>query len=322
MNGDALANQLDQALDRLFAGQPPAADVVLAGLLATTQGLEDLPSEGFKDRLWADLERKIAMTPANVPAGYRNLVPFLMVPDVDQMLGFLTGAFGAELVHKSGQKEPFPHDYAQVRVGDTTLMMSSPHDPARPTALHLYVDGVDDAYRRAIGAGAKTIGFGEMTGEPADHHYGERSGSVTDPGGNHWYLAERATSKIRHAEMGAVTPYLHPAGAGRLIEFLQRAFGADIVERYEDAGRVAHAKMRIGASILEMGDASPQAPAMPSAFYLYVGDVDAVYGHALAAGATSAEAPRVQPWGDYNAWVTDPFGNEWFISEYRPRGAQ
>ena len=65
-----------------------------------------------------------------------------------------------------------------------------------------------------------------------------------------------------------------------------------------------------------MGEAHGKYQPMRSMFYLYLPDVDAVYRRALAAGATSIEEPKDQSYGDRNAGVRDPFGNEWYIATH------
>ncbi len=316
MTPHALAEQLDQAITALLRRRAPEpSDPGVEALLTIAAPLVALPAAGFKERLRIELERKTLMTAATVkmPAGFRNLTPYLQTPGIAREIAFLEAAFGAEVVYRS----PAPgHEHAQVRIGDSMLMLSSgPNIVARPMSLHIHIDGVDEVYRRALAAGATPFAAGTSTGEPVDHPYGERSGYVTDPAGNHWYIGERATSQIRHPQMGTVTPYMHPESAVRLIEFLERAFNAELVVRHEHEGRVAHAQARIGDSIVEMGD-NPQA-IEPAAYYLYVADADAAYRQALEAGATSAQPPAMQEWGDYNAWVTDPFGNHWFLAEHR-----
>jgi len=75
-------------------------------------------------------------------------------------------------------------------------------------------------------------------------------------------------------------------------------------------GRVMHVKMRIGDSILEMGEADMG----PSAFYVYVDDPDAAYRNALAAGATSLWEPADQPYGHRTAAIRDAWGNQWYVA--------
>ena len=145
---------------------------------------------------------------------------------------------------------------------------------------------------------------------------GERIAAVKDIGGNEWYIARRLDpTPIQDLHNLAV--YFHPVGAPKFIDFLQKAFGAEVVERHQsNEGFVYHAKVRIGDSIVEMGEAHDQWQPMSSAIYLYVEDVDATYKQALSAGATSALEPTNQPYGDRTAWVNDEFGNVWYLSTW------
>lgn len=111
-----------------------------------------------------------------------------------------------------------------------------------------------------------------------------------------------------------VTPYIVAKGVPDLLEFLKRAFRAEETERCKDPdGSVAHAEVRIGDSVVMMGEArGPHAP-MPACLYLYVPDTDAVYRGAIAAGAESIQEPADQFYGDRCAGVKDRFGNQWWI---------
>jgi PhnB protein len=85
-----------------------------------------------------------------------------------------------------------------------------------------------------------------------------------------------------------VTPYLIVRGVPGLIDFMTRAFQAEVHERMETPdGTVMHAEVKIGDSIIMMGEASEKYPPMPGGLYLYVKDTDAVYRRALEAGAVS-----------------------------------
>ncbi len=116
-----------------------------------------------------------------------------------------------------------------------------------------------------------------------------------------------------------VTPYLIVTAAARLIEFLQKAFGAKETHprMARPDGTVMHAEVKIGDSILMMGEAGGQFQPMPAGFYLYVKDTDAVYRRALEAGATSVSEPADQFYGDRNAGVRDPVGNVWWIATHQ-----
>jgi PhnB protein len=79
-------------------------------------------------------------------------------------------------------------------------------------------------------------------------------------------------------------------------------------------GTVGHAALRIGDSVVELADASPEWPAMPSAMQVYVSDTDAAYHRALKAGASSLLPPATQFFGDRTASVRDSSGNNWYIA--------
>ena len=148
-----------------------------------------------------------------------------------------------------------------------------------------------------------------------DQPYGDREASVSDLAGNQWYIATHQSGGHVPAGLGTVTPYLHPRGSDRLIEFLKQAFAAEEmqIERTPD-NTVKHAKIRVGGSVIEMGEAHGEWGPMPTMFYLYVDDVDAAYRRALAASAASLEEPAVQPYGERRAAVRDAFDNQWYLA--------
>jgi len=115
-----------------------------------------------------------------------------------------------------------------------------------------------------------------------------------------------------------VTPYLVVQGAANLIDFLKHAFDAKEIERMaRPDGLVTHAEVKIGDSIVMMGEASGEKKPTTSMLYLYVNDTDAVYKRALQAGATSVMEPADQFYGDRNAGVKDPAGNRWWIATHK-----
>lgn len=114
-----------------------------------------------------------------------------------------------------------------------------------------------------------------------------------------------------------VTPYLIVEGAAGLLEFVKSAFGAEERFRMDGPdGSIGHAEVMIGDSIVMVGDAGDEWPAMPAFIYLYVDDCDATYERALAAGATSVREPADQFYGDRNATVRDVQGNSWGIATH------
>jgi uncharacterized glyoxalase superfamily protein PhnB len=115
----------------------------------------------------------------------------------------------------------------------------------------------------------------------------------------------------------SVTPYLVVDGAARLIDFLEQTFDAEEVERFAAPGnRVGHAEVRIGDSVVMLGDAHGEHKAMQAMLYAYVDDVDASFQRALAAGGTSVQAPTDHFYGDRSGGVKDPCGNVWYITTH------
>jgi PhnB protein len=116
----------------------------------------------------------------------------------------------------------------------------------------------------------------------------------------------------------SVTPYLAVEGAEKLLDFMKRAF--DAVEVHEcmrrPDGTIQHAEVRIGDSVVMLGEANGRWTPRPSTLYLYVNDTDATYRRALEAGAASLMEPANQFYGDRNAGVQDPSGNFWWIATH------
>jgi uncharacterized glyoxalase superfamily protein PhnB len=112
------------------------------------------------------------------------------------------------------------------------------------------------------------------------------------------------------------TPYLVVPGVAKLIDFLKQAFGAEERERMaQPDGRIMHAEVKIGDSIIMMGEPTPEMmEQIPAMIYLYVPDADATYQKALRAGAKSVMEPADQFYGDRSGAVEDPSGNKWWIA--------
>jgi len=114
-----------------------------------------------------------------------------------------------------------------------------------------------------------------------------------------------------------VTPYLVVDGATNVLDFVKQVFGAEEKLRMDAPdGKIGHAEVQIGDSIVMMGDAGAENPAMPAMIHLYVDDCDATYERALAAGAKSEREPTDQFYGDRSAGVRDAAGNLWWIATH------
>jgi len=115
---------------------------------------------------------------------------------------------------------------------------------------------------------------------------------------------------------GTVTPFLRVADAAKQIEFLQKAFAAQLTFRMNGLdGSLIHAEVKIGDSMVMIGQAPP-GQEMRSMINLYVPDTDALYHSAIAAGATSIREPADQFYGDRSGGVRDAGGNEWWMATH------
>jgi PhnB protein len=115
-----------------------------------------------------------------------------------------------------------------------------------------------------------------------------------------------------------VTPYLVATGADKTIEFMKKAFGAELTfePMMRPDGKIGHADLVIGNSHVMISEASEQHPAMPAMIHLYVPNVDAVYQMAMKAGGSSVMEPTDQFYGDRGSSVKDPAGNHWYIATH------
>ena len=121
------------------------------------------------------------------------------------------------------------------------------------------------------------------------------------------------------------TPYLYLSEAAKALAFYQRAFGAaELVRMDAPGGRIAHAEVKIGNSIVmladelpEMGNRSPKTLGGASgSILLYVPDADAAFDRAVKAGAKAMRPVELQFWGDKMGALEDPFGHQWSIATH------
>jgi PhnB protein len=122
----------------------------------------------------------------------------------------------------------------------------------------------------------------------------------------------------------SITPYLMVRGAARAIAFYRQAFGAEEVMRFDEPdGRIGHAEIRIGDSLVMLADENdgfvgPQTLGGAGvSLVLYIEDVDATFAQAVAAGATVRRPVADQFYGDRMGTLADPFGHVWSIGTHR-----
>jgi PhnB protein len=316
-----LIEQLDAAVEAVVQAQPiMKVSDELRPVVEVARQLRNLPRKEFREKLKAELERSLAMTTATatgVRPGFHTITPYLIVADAPATIDFLKQAFGAEETVRGIGSAGGIH--AELRLGDSMLMIGGGGAGTRlrqeikpmPTGLHFYVHNTDELYERALAAGATSLHA------VMDMEYGERSAAVRDPGGNEWYIA--TAHRQLPAGFRTINVYLHPYRVDRLVDFAKRAFRAEEVEvhRTDPQGPVVHGELRIGDSILEMGEAHGQWQPMPTMLYLYLDDPDSAYERAILAGAISLWSPADQNYGDRNAGVQDEWGNQWILASHR-----
>ena len=122
-----------------------------------------------------------------------------------------------------------------------------------------------------------------------------------------------------------VSPYLIVDGAARALDFYKQAFGATELFRLQGPdGKIGHAEIRIGDTVIMLADVHPEFDAngprhyggSPVGLHLYVEDADAVAGRAVAAGAKVKRPVADQFYGERQGTLEDPFGHTWYVSTH------
>ena len=119
-----------------------------------------------------------------VPEGYHTATPYLVVPGVGRVIDFLQQTFDAKEIHERTTRPDGTVMHAEVRIGDSPIMMGEPMGQFEPMpgSIYVYVADTDAAYKRALTAGATSLM------EPADMFYGDSNAGVRDPAGNVWWI--------------------------------------------------------------------------------------------------------------------------------------
>lgn len=125
------------------------------------------------------------------------------------------------------------------------------------------------------------------------------------------------TTKSIRDGFHAITPYIFAQNAPRLIEFISAAFAGELAYSKERPdGSIIHAEMRVGDSMLMLGQASADFGPMPTSIYLYVTDCDTVCQTALNSGGVSVFPIMTLPSGERYGGVKDPCGNIWWVATH------
>jgi PhnB protein len=117
-----------------------------------------------------------------IPVNYQTVMPYLIINNASKFIDFAESVFNASLTYKV-MRDEHTIMHAEIMIGESTIMFADAteiYDP-RPAGLFVYVDNADERYNKAIEAGAKIIS------EVSNQTYG-RSGGVSDPFGNSWWI--------------------------------------------------------------------------------------------------------------------------------------
>jgi uncharacterized glyoxalase superfamily protein PhnB len=119
-----------------------------------------------------------------VPDGYHTLTPYLIVPDGEKELRFLTEVFGAKVCERHNRADG-TLKHGELQIGDSRLMMAQATKEYNQQTMtfYVYVQDVDATYERALGAGARSLA------PVSQQYYGDRNGGFVDPAGISWYVA-------------------------------------------------------------------------------------------------------------------------------------
>jgi len=112
-----------------------------------------------------------------------------------------------------------------------------------------------------------------------------------------------------------ITPYIITSDAAKLIAFVEKAFGGEVTHKTVEEGRIRHAEVRIGSSMIMLSQSVREYPPTLIHIYMYIEDCDAVFARAIAAGGTEILPMKDQEYGDRNGGVRDPVGNSWYIGK-------
>lgn len=124
------------------------------------------------------------MSATKIPQGHQTVMPYLMLDGAARFKDFTIEVFGGAISSTHYQEDnPEMIRHAEVSIGGSTIMFcdSRAEWPAQPANMFVYVENADDAYHKALGAGATSVM------PPADQDYG-RSCGITDPCGNTWWI--------------------------------------------------------------------------------------------------------------------------------------
>lgn len=256
-----------------------------------------------------------------------NIFPGLHYRDAQAGIAFLERVFGFERMSVY-EGENGRVDHAELRLGPgivmantgTPLVRAAGDDGTYTEGLSVYVADIEGHYERAVREGATII----MPLETKD--YGGAGYAALDSEGHQWFFGSYYPGDFEGNDTRAnVSAYLCVDNAEAALAFYAAAFGA--VEKYRIPweGRIGHAEIAVGQTVLMLSDEAPELGVLSPktlggagvAFVLEVPDLDAAWATALAAGATVNRDISEAPYGR-GGWLLDPFGFRWNLMTPNP----
>jgi PhnB protein len=259
-------------------------------------------------------EDNMSKAKSAIPEGFRSLTQYLIVDGAANFFEFIRNAFGAtEKFAARGENGAIHH--AEARLGSSIIEFADANKryKAMPSGLHYYDKNCDEVYARALQAGGTSVR------EPANRDYGDREAGVRDPAGNFWFISTHTAGNSYKPEiLQDLNTYFSVKEAARFLDFLQNAFGATVLQNEAGAnGAIAHAKVRIGDTVVELSEGRAPWGPRAVAHHYYVEDCDRVFAQALGAGCTQLQPMADQIYGDRSGAVLDSWGNHWYIASHR-----
>jgi uncharacterized glyoxalase superfamily protein PhnB len=299
------------------------------------------------------------------PRGWPRISSAVYYRDASAAIDWLCSAFGFELRLKvDGADGRIRHSELEYRGG---LVMVAEADPDKPEHeghapdmigggntqnMFVYVDDVEAHCARARAAGA-TIAHELEVSDYGDDHWADRGYECIDPGGHHWWFAQRLRESPRYApklDSSQLGPNPPPRGwprissslyyphAGEAIDWLCRAFGFEVQIKVEGSdGQILHSELVLDGGLVMASEQTRDRDRWPyrrspasvgggntQSLMVYVDDADALCARARAAGAAITSEPKVSDhgadyWSDRSVGVRDLGGHRWWFTQ-RLRG--
>ena len=247
-----------------------------------------------------------------IPEGFRSLTQYLIVDGAGQFLEFIRNAFDATEKYMMRDSDGTVH-HAAAGIGNSVIEFADagPNWKAMPAGLHYYVKNCEQTYARALESGGISLY------EPANREYGDREAGVRDPAGNFWFIATHLGANGYKPEiLQDLNTYFSVKESAGFLEFLEKAFYAEVIDKHLAGDQVAHAKVRIGDAVVEASEGRTPWGPRAVAHHYYVPDCDAVFGRALAHGCEKLQPMADQLYGDRSGSLVDCWGNHWYIASH------